>query len=282
MVNKYLWHRAWLIILAGMTIGTTAQQPPVNPRPWIAVNIGGVSDLAISQEGTVWVVQNGQVLSSTATGATWTRATAPVISKDTRNVNRPFTRVSAQSDTQVFAVSSDGGIWKWNGRQWSKTVASGMGDVGVSQNGTVWAAGANGTVWFSHDEGVTWTQVHASDFRNIAAGSDQQVWGVGSNGKLWKYDGQNWTETTGLTQPGTRRLDDGTILNISVPAFFTDVSVAANGDVWATDQPGGAYGSRGQGQFQLHTTTNAGYALWVAATDGTLWAVKQDGTVWRR
>jgi photosystem II stability/assembly factor-like uncharacterized protein len=71
---------------------------------------------------------------------------------------------------------------------WNKTDASGMRDVAVAPDGTVWLAGWNGTIWFSHDQGKTFQQqADASGFSRVAVAPDGTVWGVGYNGTLWNF-----------------------------------------------------------------------------------------------
>lgn len=70
-------------------------------------------------------------------------------------------------------------------RGWTQTPASGMGDVAVAPDGTVWLAGDNGTIWSSTD-GANFDQIEASGFESLAAGSNGRVWAVGTNGTLWR------------------------------------------------------------------------------------------------
>jgi hypothetical protein len=69
---------------------------------------------------------------------------------------------------------------------WTKTPASGMGDVAVGPDGKVWLAGKNGTIWFTNN-GKDFTQVEASGFDSVAVGPDGTVWAIGLNGTLWRY-----------------------------------------------------------------------------------------------
>lgn len=69
---------------------------------------------------------------------------------------------------------------------WTKTPASGMGDVAVGPHGQVWLAGKNGTIWFTIN-GVDFSQVEGIGFDSVAVGPDGTVRAVGLNGTLWRY-----------------------------------------------------------------------------------------------
>ena len=82
--------------------------------------------------------------------------------------NQSYERLSAGTDAKVFAVSTDGSLWKYEGNNWTSTRAGGFSDVAVSQMGTVWVAGKDGTISFSNNDGASWTKTDASGFSNIS------------------------------------------------------------------------------------------------------------------
>ena len=97
-----------------------------------------------------------------------------------------FSRVSVGPGGVVWAVKSNGTLWKFAMGSWTKTAASGIGDVAVAPKGIIWLAGKNGTIWSSPDNGVTFSQdEEASGIENIATGK-AGAWAIGLNGKLWR------------------------------------------------------------------------------------------------
>src|ERR1051325_173160 len=94
--------------------------------------------------------------------------------------------------------------------EWTRTPASGIGDVAVGPAGTIWVAGQNGTIWSSSD-GSNFTRVEASGFSRVSVGPDGSVWGVGFNGTLWRLRSGQWTKTpaSGIGDVAVGR--DGTV-----------------------------------------------------------------------
>jgi len=77
---------------------------------------------------------------------------------------------------------------------WYLTVAHGFQDISISQNGDIWACGANGTIWYSLDSGASWTKTPAAGFRRIAS-TNSIVVASGNNGPIWWSNnyGVSWT-----------------------------------------------------------------------------------------
>jgi photosystem II stability/assembly factor-like uncharacterized protein len=96
--------------------------------------------LAVGKNGTIWF-SDDQGKKFTQIGA------------------NDFSRVSVGPGGVVWAVKSNGTLWKFAMGSWTKTAAaSGIGDVAVAPKGIIWLAGKNGTIWSSPDNGVTFSQ----------------------------------------------------------------------------------------------------------------------------
>lgn len=142
---------------------------------WMQTTAKEMQDVAIAPDGKVWLVGEN--------GATW-------VSNDNGKQfaqieGNGFSRISAGMDGTVWAIQSDGTLWKYT-NTWVQTMANEMQDVAVASNGLIWLAGKNGAIWSSADGGTTFSQdEHADGIENIAAGRGG-TWAVGSNGILWR------------------------------------------------------------------------------------------------
>lgn len=134
-----------------------------------------MEDVAIAPEGKVWLVgKNGAIWFNDDQGQQFTRIESS-----------GFSRISAGSDGVVWAVKSDGTLWKFAVSSWTQTTVSGIEDVAVASDGLIWLTGKNGVLWSSLDGGVTFSQDNeVSGLENIAAGR-RGAWAVGFDGALW-------------------------------------------------------------------------------------------------
>lgn len=142
---------------------------------WTETVVKEMEDAAIAPEGKVWLVaKNGAVWFSDDQGLQFTR----IESSD-------FRRISAGSDNVVWAVKSDGTLWKFAANSWIQATVSEIEDVAVAPNGLIWLTGKNGILWNSRDGGVTFSQDdEVNGLENIAAGR-RGAWAVGFDGVLW-------------------------------------------------------------------------------------------------
>ncbi|MDP7021441.1 MAG: YCF48-related protein [Candidatus Krumholzibacteria bacterium] len=153
-----------------------------------------------------WAVgENGVILRSEDTGASWTQVTCPVPSK--------LRDVSAASESEVWAagefgailLSLDGGL-NWDIVEIAPAATS-LYAVEAAPSGNVYAAGLYGKAVHSADEGESWTEItglentlKAIDFPSPSIG-----WiggGMSDAAFLWKTEdgGNSWT----AQDPGPR------------------------------------------------------------------------------
>ncbi len=143
---------------------------------WTETTAKSVEDVAIAIDGNVWLVEkSGAVSFSRDQGQNFTQIAVT-----------GYSRISTGPDGTIWAVGTDGRLWKFAAERWIQTTASKIADVAIAPDGLIWLAGKNGTVWSSSDDGVTFSQdEHASGIENIAAGRSG-AWSVGFNGALWR------------------------------------------------------------------------------------------------
>ena len=141
---------------------------------------------------------------------------------------------------------------------WSRTRASGMGDVAVAPDGRVWLAGKNGTIWFGNSRGTNFTQVQGSGVRRISVAPNGVVWAVAENGTLWRLAEGNWNRTQA--------------------SGMGDVAVAPNGTVWLAGKNGTIWFGNSRGPY-FTQVQGSGFESVAVGQEG-LWAVGQNGTLW--
>lgn len=176
---------------------------------------------------------------------------------------------------------------------WTQTPASGIGDVTVAPDGTIWLAGRNGSVWNSAD-GRNFNRIDASGFARVAAAPDGSLWAVGGNGSLWHRANGSWVQTPASNMADVAVGPDGrlwlaglneTIWNSTDGQNFTRVeasgfrrlAVGLDGTVWAVGTNGTLWRLDG-GQWTQTPASDMGDVA--AAGDGTVWLAGRNGTIW--
>jgi hypothetical protein len=104
-----------------------------------------------------------------------------------------FLSVSGDNQGHVWAAGS-GGVFKSSGGGAFNQVLIQACNAVAGLNGTAWAVGPAGTIWY--DNGTTWNQTGAldagvaGDLHGVYAASASQAWAVG--GGILAYDGLTW------------------------------------------------------------------------------------------
>jgi hypothetical protein len=237
---------------------------------WTQTSASGIGDVAGGPDATVWVAgKNGTIWFSKKpetdyAGKEFTEIQASNVS-----------RVSVGPDEVLWAVCSDGTLWNClfdtdKGsftNRWAKTAASGMMDVALSSDGTVWLAGRNGSIWFSNDQAKTFHETDASGFSRVSVGPDGVLWAVGSNGTLWNYDLKGspprWVET--------------------VATGMGDVGVGPFGTVWVAGRNGTIWFSTDSGKNFTWVEDASGFESVAAGSLNSavdVWGVGSNETLW--
>ncbi len=190
--------------------------------------LGRGTDVARSEEGTVWAIgDGGAIVRRAAADPAWTTLPGNA------------TRVSVGRGEDAWVVNGTGEVYAWRSGNWSKvcsadlTSCGGLGpaaDVAVSANGALWVVSRAGKLLrYDGSEWVTvFTPVPAV---RVDAAADVLAAIVGNDKRVYVLLGDHWVD---LRTP---------------PA--TDVSIDETGTVWATWVDGAlAYLRPGSGLWQ--------------------------------
>ena len=143
---------------------------------WSETAAKEIEDVAIALDSKkVWVVgKNGTIWFSSDQGQRFIQIEGS-----------DFSRISVKAEDMVWAVKSDGSLWKLVAESWSRTAVTGIEDIAIAPNGLIWLTGKDGTVSSSSDDGVTFNQYEeVSGLKNIAA-RNRGAWAVSFDGTLW-------------------------------------------------------------------------------------------------
>jgi photosystem II stability/assembly factor-like uncharacterized protein len=235
-------NNAWAVGEYGVIIrwhsdGTTGEWTPMSSGP-----LDEVKDISAVDIHHAWAVGPGGILAWN--GSDWQQQTYPT--------SKPLNGISAVSENLAWAVGDNATIVRWDGSTWSQeTVTDTITStvklnkvVALDQN-NVWAVGQYGTILYRHDG--SWQklsvrtdpnyfvgELYDISMRRVSPGSDQfRGWIVGQNGDIIRFDGTDWSHSSGgwYTRGGRVCTIDGT--HAWVAAGNTDNSLAFwNGSEW--------------------------------------------------
>jgi photosystem II stability/assembly factor-like uncharacterized protein len=208
-----------------------------------------VADVAVSAEGTIWIVKKDGTISFSTNGRNWTTTEGD-----------GFSRISANTDSSVYGVGSNGTLWKYDGENFTQTKAEGMVDVAVTQNGRIWTVGKNETVWYSDNDGARWRKNDANGFRNIAVADNGTLWATGTNGTLWNLRGRNWKQTNA----------EG-IGDVSIGAYGQIYLVGKNGTFWISTDRGANFNQINAKHNFLRVGAGSRGGVYLVDAEGNLW-----------
>lgn len=244
-----------------------AGQSEPDQSHWQQTAATGMNDVGITQTGQIWLAGKNGTIWSSSEGQTF---------QEQSGVSG-FGRVAGGNKrAEVWAVGRDNHtLWHLlrNG-SWNQAHATDVGDIAVGKyclagsacTSLVWIAGANGTIWYSDNDGRSFTQIKADGFCRVGTHSGY-LWAVGCNGTVWKYtrsaapawDAGTW-EQTEASEMGDVAADENDTLWL----------VGLNGSVW----------KRPDGQGFVEISMPARFTS-IAVGGGKVYAVRADGTLWR-
>ena len=204
------------------------------------------------------------VVTAAQSVAQWTAASVPLLGGPvTANVNALW----GTSGTNVFAVTSDGDILRFDGARWNVMQDGTLGFSGVHGVGptVVFATDWQGRVW--RYDGTQWTAMATpatSGLEKLWVLSDRSVIAVGAKGAAVQYDGTAWRSlSTGTTQ---------NLLGIWASSASNVIAVGAGGTILRYD--GTTWTPMTSG------TTQTLYAVW-GTSPNAVYAVGDNGTILR-
>lgn len=142
---------------------------------------GDLRAVATQDFGPVFVVGDGAFLVTTDTGATWKQ----LGTADFRAV------AAAQEGATVLALSSDGGLWSYDGALTRVATLTGAHAIALSPDGNLAMVAGAGMLLRSFDAGETWqtlTVDPALGFDDIRINADGSAVAVGTGGAIANID----------------------------------------------------------------------------------------------
>ena len=181
--------------------GETWQRVPASALPAAAGGEGSFasSGTCVTTRGDMAWIGTGnaspaRVLRTSDRGATWTAATAPVVSGEAAGLTSVVFRsdrvgvalggdiANADSTVDAVARSTDGGrSWTAGGRL--PFAGAAYGAAYVPGTGELVAVGPGGAA-LSRDDGASWTLLDDRTFWGVAAASPDAVWMIGPDGRV--------------------------------------------------------------------------------------------------
>jgi hypothetical protein len=124
--------------------------------------------------------------------------------QDSGTTTEHISGVSAVSATDVWAVSTSGNAFHYNGSAWSSQPTGGnyLYDISAAATNRIWAVGYqggiryyNGSSWANQSIGGT------NDFHSVYALDPSNAWAVGEGGMIYHYNGSSWaSQSSGTTE----------------------------------------------------------------------------------
>ncbi len=243
VVVASLWGTSSNDLFAGGAVGSggaiahrTAQGWSVSPTTFPVVAVHGTSST------NVWAAAGNEVLHWD--GSSWMPIGTVPTSTDLVDVH-------AYAPGDVWAISSDPEILRWNGSLWSETPVSWtpVAHLGGTGSSDVWMAARElaspplGVLL--HWDGSTWTgfgpNVESGFYGSFWTFAPNDVWFKTGQGHLWQFDGTTWHWAT------------------QVGGGFSSLWASAPGDMWI----GGGGGVAG-----YHSLTRGSICTWDPAIHG--------------
>ncbi len=153
-----------------------------------------------------------------------------------------FLGVSGSSDSNVIAVGKDGGIYQYDGSNWSKdsfVAGEQLNDVEVVNSNLAFAVGKKGEV-LEYD-GANWNQLPApvnEELFGVWAISANEVWVAGKKAALYRWDGSSWTDMSGAGQANVDNNKELLEVWGDASSFY---AVEKDGDLYRYARPGGPW-----------------------------------------
>ena len=143
----------------------------------------------------------------------------------------------------------EGGIFKWNGQEWTQVPGSGF-KISVGPDGSPWMVQYQGNIYRWVNGGFERMPGRA---RDIGVGANGAVWIIGWDSGIYRWNGQGWDR---------------------VPGAGVTISVQSNGAPWIVNSTGEIYR-----WVTDHFEPVEGRARDIGA-EKSIWVIDQDGLVY--
>jgi len=116
-------------------------------------------------------------------------------------LGKPINAVWGSSPDSVFAASSKGSIYFFDGESWTEVLSDShpLNGIWGTSESDVFAVGRNGTIF--HFDGKEWSVMPVDSDEHLLAihgSSNSNVVAVGTNGEVLSFDGRQWTKIPGM------------------------------------------------------------------------------------
>ena len=271
---------ALLLVPSASASGRAA--PVLGWTPLTAPTTQPLYDCAVTGTADVWAVgNNGTMLHSVDSGATWTSIDVPGVT----GVNDTFNAVSFNAQGQGWAVSQYGAIVSISSagivKQTAPTNRVAFDGVAAVSYNHAWIVCGDGIILVTADGGTTWTQqttpAGTAPLSGVAFADPTHGWAVGSNGTILATvdGGTTWTPQT---SPDTGTAND-----------VRRIACADTQHAWAADVDGNIFATTdGGATWKLQFRNNGGCLgltcvdtkhVWASGVGGSI-AATMDGVTW--
>src|SRR5262245_469171 len=87
----------------------------------------------------------------------------------------------------------DGGIFKWNGQEWTQVPGAGY-RISVGPDGAPWIVNSEGIIYRWADDTF---QAVAGRAKDVGIGANGSVWKIGWDNSIQRWNGQGWDHMPG-------------------------------------------------------------------------------------
>ena len=270
-----------------------------NGRNWSRAD-GAAEKIAIDRNGNPWVI-NSRLEIYQRQGNSW------------RQLPGEANEIAAGADGSMWIVGNDQvdggyGIYKWNGRDWSRINNISGEKIAVDRSGNAWIVRSDGSIYQRNRN--SWNQMPGAA-TEISTGADGSIWITGTDRQnngygVYRWDGRDWSRMDG---EAVKVVADrsGNVWGINarqqilqgsansggyqgnggswrqLPGKATDIAAGADGSMWitGTDRMEGGYGIYKWDGRDWRQTDGAGERIMVDRS-GNPWVINSDGEIYQR
>ena len=270
-----------------------------NGRNWTRTD-GAAVKIAVDRGGNPWVINSRNEIYQRQ-GNTW------------RQMPGAANEIAAGADGSMWIVGTDAvndgyGVYKWDGRNWSRVNNIGADKIAVDRSGNPWIIKSDGSIYQRSRN--NWNKMPGLA-TEISTGADGSIWITGTDRQnngygVYRWDGRDWARMDGAAVKiaadssgniwainarqqvfqgsGNGGGNTGTGGNWrQLPGRATDIAAGADGSMWiiGTDRTQGGYGIYKWDGRNWRQTDGAGERIAVDR-NGDPWVINSNGDIYQR
>lgn len=172
-------------------------------------------------------------------------------------------QVSAGSSQNIWGLAADGHLYKWNGSTWALMPGL-LRQISAAADGTVVGTDTSDVIYRYTAATNSWAQMPGNGrLRVVSAGSAAEIWGVDPLGYVHRFNGAGWERKAGDRMATISVGADGKVLAINADKTVLEW----NGSGWSTLGAGLVQVS--VGAATLAWGTDAAYAVYTRSISST-------------